>query len=352
METGLIGLPLAGKTSIFNALTGLKANLSGPGGGKKQLNIAEIKMPDPRVGELTRIFKPKKSTHAAVVFKDIRVEFSGTGGIAPATLAEIRNTAVIAIVVRAFIDEGVFHPLEKVDPLADLKKIMDSLVFSDYEIIEKRLDRLQKEAKRAGREYQLLEQLSKQISDSELIGKDFLKDDPSGRKLLSGYRFLTAKPIIVVANTGENSVDLAELEKDSGALGVELFPIRGDLEMEIAQLAEEDQEEFLEDLGLKEPAKNRFLRRVYLSLDLISFLTANEEEVRAWSIPRGTTAVKAAGKIHSDLEKGFIRAEVIPFQELLETGGFQQAKKQGLLRLEGKDYIVQDGDVITIRFNV
>jgi len=354
METAIIGLPLAGKTTIFNALTGQQAHLSSATGGKKQLNLAEVEVPDGRVEELARLLKPKKKVHATVLFKDAQSEFRPEGGFAPATLVEVRTSEAIALVLRAFRGESVFPPSETMDPVRDLGKVLDSLIFSDFEMADKRMDRLDKEGKRSSREYQLLERLAKKLERGSLLGRDFLS--PDEEKLLSGFRFLTVKPILVIADTeaalAASQGELNRLEQEVKEWGLELFTIQGDLEMEIAQLPEGEQREFLEDLGLAEPAKNRFLRRLYESLDLISFLTTSGDEVRAWSIPSGTPAVRAAGKIHTDLEKGFIRAEVIQWQELIEAEGYAGAKKQGKLRLEGRDYLVQDGDVVTVRFNI
>lgn len=355
METGIIGLPLAGKTTIFNALTSQQAHLSTAAGGRKHTNLADVQVPDLRVDKLSVIFKPKKQVYASILFKDVQTEITSSGGLSAATLGEIRTSDALTVIVRAFADETVYHPFDKIDPAADLKRILDSLVFSDYEIIAKRLERLDKEAKRGSREYQVLERLSARLEDGDLIGADFLP--PEETRLTSGFRFLTAKPVIIVANTGaetdeEKDAGLTALKQEAARLGLDLFLIRGNMEMEIAQLSEEDQQEFLADLGLSEPTKSRFIQHIYSSLDLMSFLTVGDDEVRAWSIPRGTPAVKAAGKIHSDLEKGFIRAEVIHYEELLAAGGLAPARKQGKLRLEGKNYTVEDGDVLTIRFNV
>jgi GTP-binding protein YchF len=355
VETGIIGLPLAGKTTIFNALTSQQAHLSSAAGGKKQTNLADVQVPDIRVEKLAAIFNPKKKVQATVLFKDVQTEITTSGGLSPATLGEIRSSDALSVIVRSFEDDAVYHPFDKIDPAADLKLILDSLVFSDYEIIAKRLERLDKEAKRGSRDFQVLEKLSKRLEEGSLIGEDFMA--PEEARLTAGFSFLTAKPVIVVANIGadtdeEKDPGLKTLRMEAARLGLDLFAIRGDQEMEIAQLSEEDQQEFLADLGLSEPARNRFIQHIYTSLDLISFLTVGDDEVRAWSIPRGTAAVKAAGKIHSDLEKGFIRAEVIHNEELLALGGLGPARKQGKLRLEGKNYIVQDGDVLTIRFNV
>jgi ribosome-binding ATPase len=350
METGLIGLPLSGKTTIFNTLTGKNAATSAYSGGKKEMNIAEINVPDTRVDDMTKLFKPKKTVYATVVFKDLQIEFNDQGGITPASIADIRNLTALAVIIRAFQNEAVPHPFEKVDPAADLKKIIDSLIFSDYEMIEKRMQRLEKEAKKATREYQILEKLAEKLMGGELIGEEMLSEEDL--KLFAGFSFITNKPIIVTANLGEKSADLSGLEKMVKDYRITLFPLRGDIEMEISQLAKEDQKDFLADLGLTEPAMDRFLLYIYKTLNLISFLTVGEDEVRAWSIKKGSNAQKAAGRIHSDLERGFIRAEVVSYTDLNQAGNYAEAKKTGKQRLEGKEYIVQDGDVMNILFNV
>ena len=182
------------------------------------------------------------------------------------------------------------------------------------------------------------------------LGTDLLSEEE--RRLLSGFAFLTAKPIIVVANTGEHSAELDGLSRAVEGAGIPLFPLRGDMEVEIARLDAADQGAFLAEIGVAEPARTRFLKAIYAALDLMSFLTVGEDEVRAWSIPRGTTASRAAGRIHTDLEKGFIRAEVVHWSDLMQSGGLKEAKAAGKLRLEGKEYVVKDGDVLTIRYNV
>ena len=344
METCLIGLPFCGKTTIFNALSGQQA------GSYQQVHLAEVAVPDPRVEQLAALFEKKKAIHATVLLKDLHLEFGEQGGIASGTLGELRTSDAVAIVLRAFVDEAVIHSLGAVDPLRDLRKLLDSMILSDYEIVEKRLERLEKEGKKGDRECLSLEKILARLEEGRCIGADLIHEED--RTLLSGFQFLTAKPMIVVINMGETSVDITEVKLQSQELGIDVFPIQGLQEMEISQLSPEDQAEFLADLGLQDPAKNRFLNALYSRLDLISFLTVGDQEVRAWSIPKGATALKAAGKIHTDMERGFIRAEVISCDRLLADGGFAEARKHGRLRLEGKEYQLQDGDVVMIRFNL
>ena len=268
----------------------------------------------------------------------------------PAGLADVRKADAIAIVVRAFQNESVPLPFAAATPLRELRKVMDSLVFGDYEIAEKRVARLDKEAKRDSREYHLLQQIVERLGAGKPLGSAFFSGEDE--KLFAGFGFLTAKPLFVVVNVGEKAVAHEDLLAEAAAMGMDVFPIRGDMEMEIAQLPAQDQKDFLQDLGLSEPAKNRFLRHVYSTLHLVSFFTVGDDECKAWSIREGSSAVSAAGEIHSDLAKGFIRAEVADWKEVLEGGDFAKAKKAGKIRLEGKEYIVKDGDVLLIRFNV
>jgi ribosome-binding ATPase YchF (GTP1/OBG family) len=253
-------------------------------------------------------------------------------------------------VIRTFENESVPHPLHGLNPVRDLRVVLDSLVLADYEVAEKRLARLEKEAKRDGREYQVLKDVVERLGAGQLLGRGFFSAEDE--KLFAGFAFLTAKPIVAVLNDGESPVDHGAVEAEATSKGIAVFPIRGDLEAEIAQLEASEQTDFLKDLGASEPAKHRFLRHVYAHLDLMSFLTTGEDEVRAWSIRRGTTASRGAGTIHTDLEKGFIRAEVARWEDLLACGGWPDAKKASKVRLEGRDYVLADGDAILVRFNV
>lgn len=344
METCLIGLPFSGKTTIFNALSGQQA------GGYQQVHLAEVAVPDPRVAALAELFGKKKQVQAGVLLKDLHLQFGEQGEIAAATLGDLRTSDAVAIVLRAFLDEAVVHPLGEIDPLRDLGKLLDSMVLSDYEITEKRLERLEKEGKKGDREHAILTKIAARLEEGGGIGAELIHEEE--RQLLAGFQFLTAKPMMGILNTGDRPADTSAVQKRAQELGIDVFTIQGLQEMEISQLSAEDQREFLADLGLKDPARDRFLKALYSRLDLISFLTVGDQEVRAWSIPRGASALQAAGKIHTDMERGFIRAEVIPCQQLLAAGGFAEARKHGQLRLEGKEYPVQDGDVLTIRFNL
>jgi hypothetical protein len=350
METVIAGLARSGKTTIFNALTGQTAPTGDSVGGKRQPYLSEVKVPDDRLDRLAALYSPRKLTHATVLFKDLPFEHDSAGGIAPTGLADARKADAIAIVVRAFENESVPPALLGSTPLRELRKVMDSLVFGDYEIAEKRVARLEKEAKRDGREYHLLQQIITRLGSGKPLGNTFFSADD--QKLFAGFGFLTAKPLFVIVNLGEKATDHDDLLAEAAAMGIAAFPIRGDMEMEIAQLPAKDQKDFLQDLGITEPAKNRFLRHVYETLRLVSFFTVGDDECKAWSIKEGATAVAAAGEIHSDLAKGFIRAEVADWKDVLDDGDFAKAKKAGKVRLEGKDYIVKDGDVLLIRFNV
>ena len=299
---------------------------------------------------LVSLYSPRKLTHASVRFRDLALEHGENGGIASSSLAEVRGTDAVTIVVRAFRDDSVVHPLKDPAPLGDLRTVFDSLVFGDYEIAEKRIARLDKEAKRDGREYHVLKQAAAILGAGKPLGRAFFSSEDE--KIFAGFGFLTSRPLFAVVNTGEATIPHDDLLKEAASLGIDAFPIRGDMEMEISRLAPGDQKEFLRDLGIEEPARNRFLRHVYGTLHLMSFFTVGEDECRAWSIPEGTIAVRAAGEIHSDLAKGFIRAEVVPWKDILDNGGYQQAKKANKVRLEGKEYVVKDGDVLLIRFNV
>lgn len=349
METVLIGLPSSGKTTIFNALTGRAAPVSGRSAAGRLPRIADVPVPDARIDRLSEVFRPKRLTYATVRFRDMPIACEEDGRLSPAGLGDVRKADAITVVLRAFVNESAPHPLGAVDPLRDLRAVLDSLVLADYEAAEKRLVRLEKEAKRESREYQVLKGVLERLGEGRLLGREYFP--PEAERLFDGFAFLTSKPIVAVLNDGESSVDHAAVEAAARSKEIAVFSIRGDLEAEIAQLETSEQAAFLQDLGASEPARHRFLRHIYRHLDLLSFLTAGAPEVRAWSIRRGATASQGAGAIHSDLEKGFIRAEVAWWEDLLACGGWAEAKRANKVRLEGRDYVLSDGDVVLVRFN-
>ena len=366
MEISIIGLPGSGKTTVFNALTKCTAETKLHSSGGLTTNPAIAKIPDERVTRLSSIFHPKKTTPAEIKYVDIGGLGKGFGkeqGISGQFLNILSTADAILQVVRAFEDENIPHVEGKIDPLRDIETMDMELIFSDLIIVEKRLGRLEsslKGGKGAERDLALKEQdlLNRVKSALEKnIPIRLQKLTPDELRSLSNYQFLTAKPMLVVINIGEKqlngySATLEELKQKYMQPQVELISMCGKLEMELAQLSDQEAEEFRRDIGLKETAFDAVIRHSYALLGLISFFTVGEDEVRAWTIRKDTPAVKAAGKIHTDIEKGFIRAEVIHYDDFIKSGNMAEARKRGLLRLEGKTYIVQDGDISHFLFNV
>ncbi|HXG93644.1 MAG TPA: redox-regulated ATPase YchF [Blastocatellia bacterium] len=352
MKVGLVGFAGSGKTTIFNTLTGLAAEVGGYG-AKEKANIGVIKVPDARVDKLAELFNPKKKTFAEISFVDVAGPQAETEraetGLDPKLVQHMRDVDALVHVVRAFDNPML---LQEADPARDIRAFDDELVLTDLVQVENRINRLKKE-KDSARESELMQRL-KDALESETPLRN-LALAPEELTMMAGFRFLSLKPLLLLLNVGEDraaSEPPAEIAELASSRNVPLIAMAGKVEMEIAQLAPDEQRDFLADLGITEPARDRFIRAAYGLLDLISFLTAGEDECRAWSIRRGTYAQKAAGAIHSDIERGFIRAEVIRFEDLISCGSEARCREQGKLRLEGKDYIVQDGDVIHFRFNV
>jgi hypothetical protein len=350
MKVGLVGFSGSGKTTVFNALTGLTAE-TGFGATRGKTNLGAVKVPDERVLALAGLYKPKKTTFAEISFCDVAAAAAGSQGqsLDEATLRAMREVDALCQVVRGFPGAAG----EPAEPLTEAKNLEDEMNLADLILIEKRLERIRKE-KGKDTEIQLLERVKAGLE----AGTPLRSLEGVGAEewvSLSGYRFLTQKPLLVVLNVPESEAaapppaDLAAHAKDAG-LG--LVVLAGLVEMDIAQMGPEDQREFVASLGLSEPAVGRFIRAAYALTDLISFLTAGEDECRAWPIRRGLNAHKAAGKIHSDIERGFIRAEVVPWQDLIELGSEAKCRDAGKLRVEGKSYVIQDGDVVNFRFNV
>ena len=357
MEFGILGLELGGKTTLFSLLTG---HLVGPAHGKAATHVGIAQVPDARLDSLSALFKPKKHTPATVRFVD--VPGITKGGAQGLNVPELRSMDGLAVVVRGFGSDAVPHPEGSVDPARDLELIETELLLADLQVAANRLDRLGRDlAKRKvpelEAEREALVRCHAALENGTPLREIELSNDE--RKLIKGMAFLTLKPQLVILNAGEDeAADLAGALARAGfdrwheRPGMAFSAVSAPIEQEIASLAPADQTAFLADLGLPDRALDRLLRAAYGLLNLISFFTVGDDECRAWSIPAGTPAVQAAGTIHTDLERGFIRAEVVSWQEILEAASFAACRTRGSLRLEGKDYIVQDGDVIVVRFNV
>ena len=366
MDIGIIGLPRSGKTTIFNCLTGGHATASDEAGQRDKANLGVAKVPDPRLDGLAAIFEPKRVVPAEVRYMDVPFTPKGLGrseGFGGRLLTFLSQADALLHVVRRFDDPSVSHVEGSVDPDRDITSIDMELAYSDLAILERRQARLEeglKGARAQEREKLLVEQalidrvkegLEKEVSIRE---QAFSEEET---KTLSNYQFLTAKPMLLVVNIGEEELSRteeleAELAQRYARPGVKGAVVCGKLELELSQLDEGEAETFRSAMEAGEPATERVLRLSYELLGLASFFTTASGEVRAWSVPRDTEAAGAAGKIHTDMERGFIRAEVIGYDEMVRCGSIAEARKHGLLRLEGKKYRVQDGDVITFLFNV
>jgi GTP-binding protein YchF len=350
MKVGLVGFPGSGKTTVFNALTGLTAE-TGFGAARGKTNLGTVKVPDERVQAMTNIFHPKKTTLAEIAFSDVAGSAAATPGqgLDEQTLGAMRDMDALCHVVRGFAGSAGEPP----NPLVEAKNLEDEMNLADLMVIEKRLERLRKE-KGKTTEVDLLAKLQTALeAGTPLRRVDGLS--AADWVALSGYRFLTQKELLLVLNAAEADAAKpapADLVGHAEKEGLGLVVLAGAVEMDIAQLAPEERKEFVASLGLAEPAIDRFIRAAYRLIDLVSFLTVGEDECRAWPIRRGLVAQKAAGKVHSDIERGFIRAEVIRWEDLVELGSEAKCREAGKLRLEGKQYVVQDGDVINFRFNV
>ncbi len=358
MRTGIIGLPQVGKTSLFLILT--KAHLSEHAyANPREAHVGVAKVPDDRLDRLATLFNPKKLTHASVEYVDV-------GAIGQEALKEtayighLRNVDALAHVVRAFEDSTIPH-VGPIDPLRDIKNVEFDLMVSDLGQIEKRIDRVEKDLKKMRsadleKEFELLKRAKAHLETERPLRE--MEMTPEDKKRFRGFMFLSEKPALYVLNIGEseklgeelgNAVGKYQVKEAAGRLNAAATAICGKVEAELAEMSDADAAEFLSSYGLKESGLARLIHTTYALLGLISFFTVGEDECRAWTIPVHTRAVEAAGAIHSDLEKHFIRAETIRWDQLLEAGSEANARARGTLRLEGKDYIVQDGDVLHIR---
>jgi ribosome-binding ATPase len=348
MKVGLVGFTRSGKTTIFNALTGLSAEVGGFE-KKREAAIAVVKVPDARIDALAEIVHPERNKYAEVTFLDFPPPEERKTGLETEALVQMRECEALALVVRAFDDPTATTPA---DPIRDMHGFQEELILADLAVIEKRIERLKKE-KGKERERDLLDRCHKILEEEKPLRSVAFLPDEEG--MLAGFSFLSRKPLLIVYNTAENALQ-DTLPQDVTAYAERekllVVSICGKVEMEIAQLDEEERDVFSADLGLLESAKDRFIQQAYALLNLMSFFTAGPMEARAWTITRGTSAVKAASKIHSDIERGFIRAEVIAYEEYIRYRGEAGCRDAGKMRLEGKDYIMQDGDVVHFRFKV
>ena len=344
MKVGLIGHRGAGKTTIFNMLTGLQAQTGGFG-GKEEIHLGVIKVPDARIDKLSAIFKPKKTTYAEIRFTDFPPS-EGEENLKSnqALVTQMREVDAITLVLRDF---GV-----DAKPIKELTDLMTEMILADLAVVENRRSRLKKEKARPQEEVLLARCADALENEQSLRALSFSADEES---LASGFGFLSRKPLLVIFNEPEEQagkpLDPA-YQQELNRRGLQGLALAGKVEMEIAQLDEKDRVGFLKEIGIDESARERFIRASYALLNLISFFTAGEDEVRAWTITQSTVAKKAAGKIHSDIERGFIRAEVVAYEDFIVYGSEAKCKEAGKLRLEGKEYLVKDADIIHFRFAV
>jgi GTP-binding protein YchF len=388
LTIGIIGLPQSGKTSLFNALTRAEAPISGYTTSTVQANLAVVQVPDSRLQPLADIFKPRKVTQTTVEFVDVagmgqasQAQRERHEGLSAEFLGHIRNADALAIVLRTFVNDNVPHIYGDIDPNRDLDSLNAELALTDLATVEKRIERTTKAAKSGDKkhlqELEILRLLQEALSELRLVRQDELL--AQDRTVLNELFLLTMKPRMYVLNVSEDvlgaandlleriaaheDVNEAELEGELRGIatvarraqseGSEVVAVSARLEAELSELPVEDANEYLQSLGLPRLGTDRVIQVGYRLLDLITFLTAGEDEVRAWTVTRGAKAPEAAGKIHSDIERGFIRAEVTHFDDFMASGGsFAAAKEKGLFRLEGKDYVIRDGDIAHFRFNV
>lgn len=352
MKIGIIGLPYSGKTTVFNALTGASAKVGG-GAAAAKPNISVVKVPDERIDILTKMFNPKKVVYADLTFIDVAGLTGEATDRGKDILQSIKTVDALAHVVRLF-DNGKPPALK-----ADIQNIESELMLSDFAVIEGRLERIEKQAKIGkGRgleeEKKVLEKCKACLESEKPIRALQLSEEET--KILRGFQLVSSKPMLMILNTGEDLIGKEIQDPDvknySNQPNTAVFQICGKIEMEISQLDEKEAVLFLKELGINESGLNRLIRASYALLGLISFFTVGEDEDRAWTIRKETKAVNAAGVIHSDIEKGFIRAEVIGYEDLIKCGSLSEGRNKGLLRLEGKEYEVKDGDIMNFRFNV
>ena len=366
MKLGIVGLPNVGKRTLFNSLTKAGALSANYPFATIDPNVGIVSVPDERIVKLGELYHTKKVTPATIEFVDIAGLVKGASkgeGLGNQFLANIREVDAIVHVVRCFENSNIVHVDGSIDPLRDIETINLELIFSDLEILERRIAKTTKVArndKAAAKELALLEKIKAHLEDGRLAKTFDAVEDEEEEEWLKSYNLLTYKPVIYAANVSEDDLaddgasneQVAKVREFAKEEKSEVFVICAQIEQEIAELDDDEKKMFLEDLGLTESGLEKLIRASYRILGLISFLTTGPDETRAWTITEGTKAPQAAGKIHTDFERGFIRAEVVSYDNLVEYNGYNGAKEKGLVRSEGKEYVVQDGDVVLFRFNV
>ena len=366
MKLGIVGLPNVGKSTLFNSLTKAGALSANYPFATIDPNVGIVSVPDERIVKLGELYHTKKVTPATIEFVDIAGLVKGASkgeGLGNQFLANIREVDAIVHVVRCFEDPNIIHVDGSIDPERDIETINLELIFSDIEILDRRISKIGKQAKMDktyAKELELVEAVKAHLEEGKMARTFEVPDDEDDQLWFKNYNLLTAKPTIYAANVTEDDLaddgasnphvaKVREMAKEEGA---EVFVICAQIEQELSELDEDEKKEYLEDLGVESSGLDKLVAASYSLLGLISFLTAGEDECRAWTIKKGTKAPQAAGKIHTDFERGFIKAEVVNYQDLLDNGSLSAAREKGIVGMEGKDYVVKDGDVILFRFNV